>query len=195
MKVISAVHVVFTYSPSLCMVHIQGPVLASSIHAIHRPIARVRHGDTPFISKSPKHDGEYFGYNRSHGSMVQEQSPDELNEVDFELGDAEVSTLKGKAPIRSEVTTPSTRTARGPMLRAGSMATVRVQRRAKLACKLREVFDLDDIEEVVAGSFSLQSFRSLLLIIKSEMPCWLLRSVRKSYLVVINVVIGTTLMW
>ncbi|KAI5827594.1 glycosyltransferase family 1 protein [Schizophyllum commune Tattone D] len=40
------------------------------------------------------------------------------------------------------------------------MATVRVQRRNRLASKLKEVFELEGIDEVVA-----------------EMPCWLLRSV------------------
>ena len=36
-------------------------------------------------------------------------------------------------------------------LRQGSMATVRLQRRAMLAEKLRDIFELDDIEEVRAG--------------------------------------------
>jgi hypothetical protein len=49
---------------------------------------------------------------------------------------------------------------RAPMARSGSMATVRLQRRAKLAEKLKDVFELKDIDEVWA-----------------EMPCWLLRSV------------------
>jgi len=46
--------------------------------------------------------------------------------------------------------------------RSGSLATVRLQRRAKLAEKLKDVFELKDIDEVWA-----------------EMPCWLLRSVRE----------------
>ena len=127
--------------------------MASSIHAIHRPIAHVRRGDTPFISQNPGHDGEYFGYNHAHGTIQSEQISDELIEEDFELGGAEVSIVKGKTPMRIESKIPSTRTQRGLPLRAGSMATVRVQRRAKLASKLREVFDLDDIHEVVAGLF------------------------------------------
>ena len=40
------------------------------------------------------------------------------------------------------------------------MATVRLKRKARLAEKLQEVFELKQVEEVVA-----------------EMPCWLLRSV------------------
>ncbi|KAF8490722.1 hypothetical protein JB92DRAFT_3090591 [Gautieria morchelliformis] len=136
----------------------EAPVLASSIHAIHRPLAHVRRGDTPFLSQTPGQDGEYFGYN--HGSVSQIQTPEDTIEEDFELSGTDISAQKGKAPIRPEVKTQTNRHTRGPMLRAGSMATVRVQRRAKLASKLREVFDLNDINEVVA-----------------EMPCWLLRSV------------------
>jgi hypothetical protein len=37
------------------------------------------------------------------------------------------------------------------MMRSGSMATVRIQRRVRLAEKLKEVFDLEAIEEVWAG--------------------------------------------
>ena len=37
--------------------------------------------------------------------------------------------------------------------RSGSMGTVKLQRRAKLAEKLREVFSVEGIEEVVAGAF------------------------------------------
>jgi hypothetical protein len=51
---------------------------------------------------------------------------------------------------------------RAAMARSGSMATVRLQRRAKLAEKLKDVFELKEIDEVWA-----------------EMPCWLLRSVRE----------------
>lgn len=53
---------------------------------------------------------------------------------------------------------------RGPNHRSMSVATVRVKRRTKLALKLREVFDIEDITEVVAGTFWLtyRSVRSLL---------------------------------
>ena len=125
--------------------------MASSIHAIHRPIARVRRGDTPFILQTPGQDGEYFGYN--HGSAQQDQVPEELNEHDFELDSRGVYSLKGKTSMRPEAMAQASRPQRGPILRAGSVGTVRVQRRAKLASKLREVFDLTDIEEVVAGSY------------------------------------------
>lgn len=38
--------------------------------------------------------------------------------------------------------------------RAGSLGTIRLQRRAGLAQKLKEVFELDAIEEVRAGLFA-----------------------------------------
>ena len=38
--------------------------------------------------------------------------------------------------------------------RSGSMATVRLDRRAQLAKKLRGVFELSDINEVIAGNIS-----------------------------------------
>ncbi|KAF8592020.1 glycosyltransferase family 1 protein [Ramaria rubella] len=140
-----------------------GPVLASSIHTIYRPIARIRRGDTPFISQTPGQDGEYFGYSRGlvEQGQEQEQILEELIEDDFEPDStAQGSSLKDATLAPPEVKTEESPARRGPMLRAGSMATVRVQRRAKLAFKLQEVFELDDIKEVVA-----------------ELPCWLLRSV------------------
>lgn len=39
--------------------------------------------------------------------------------------------------------------------RSGSMATVRLKRRNKLAEKLKEIFELEDIQEVIAGTSSI----------------------------------------
>lgn len=39
------------------------------------------------------------------------------------------------------------------MTRTGSMATVKLHRRARLAEKLRDIYELDDIQEVWAGKF------------------------------------------
>ena len=39
--------------------------------------------------------------------------------------------------------------------RSGSMATVKLKRRTKLAEKLKEIFELEDIQEVVAGTSNL----------------------------------------
>ena len=70
--------------------------------------------------------------------------------------------------------------------RAGSMATVRLHRRARLAEKLKEVYDLDDIREVWAGMSVLQFTQITCHIIRTEMPCWLLRSVRE-YQITLNI--------
>lgn len=60
--------------------------------------------------------------------------------------------------------------------RQGSMATVRLQRRAMLAEKLRDIYELDDIEEVHAGQYTAHLL-SLVAHQPLEMPCWLLRSI------------------
>ncbi|QRW14842.1 glycosyltransferase family 1 protein [Ceratobasidium sp. AG-Ba] len=72
-----------------------------------------------------------------------------------------------KEPARMRLQIPSDKMSkaegkkRAPApVRTASMATVRMKRRAKLADKLKEVFGIPEIQEVVA-----------------EMPCWLLRSV------------------
>ncbi len=48
--------------------------------------------------------------------------------------------------------------------RSGSMATVKLKRRTKLAEKLKEIFELDDIQEVVAGTSYTFLGRGILLI-------------------------------
>lgn len=47
--------------------------------------------------------------------------------------------------------------------RSGSMATVKLKRRTKLAEKLKEIFELEDIQEVVAGTSNLIHIRSTCL--------------------------------
>lgn len=42
----------------------------------------------------------------------------------------------------------------GMMRRSTSLATVKLQRRARLAEKLKEVFDVKEVTEVIAGSYS-----------------------------------------
>ncbi|KZP00758.1 glycosyltransferase family 1 protein [Calocera viscosa TUFC12733] len=114
--------------------------MTSSIHTIHRPVARMRR-----LTGSPQ--ASPIGPSMAHIDSDQEQeSPDEMEEAeDFEIGPAPGITVAPSRPTN---------------LRSQSLATVKLQRRGKLAQKLRDVFGLDDIEEVLA-----------------EMPCWLLRSI------------------
>ncbi|KZT52776.1 glycosyltransferase family 1 protein [Calocera cornea HHB12733] len=114
--------------------------MTSSIHTIHRPVARMRR-----LTGSPQASpiGPSMG---QIGSEDEQESPDEMEEAeDFEPSSLPVAV----APIM-----------RPTNLRTQSLATVKLQRRGKLAQKLRDVFGLEDIEEVLA-----------------EMPCWLLRSI------------------
>ncbi|RPD81684.1 hypothetical protein L226DRAFT_577428 [Lentinus tigrinus ALCF2SS1-7] len=146
--------------------------LTSSIHAIYRPIARFRKSDAtassylaakapnlPSLSdnedtsrpeESPVSDGETEGdFEPAHGGNITDPdhagrvSPETIPDLDSSIPDVSTSAASDRRTSRS-----------------GSMATVRQNRRAQLAEKLRDVFDLDNINEVVA-----------------EMPCWLLRSV------------------
>ncbi|KAF7340015.1 Sterol 3-beta-glucosyltransferase [Mycena venus] len=114
--------------------------LASSIHTIYRPLARSQRLNQP----GPQISEEEPGSDATLGSL------EEQDAEDFEEPGGYATT----AQQTESVTLPPS------MMRSGSMATVRVQRRVRLAEKLKQVFDLDGIEEVWA-----------------EMPCWLLRSV------------------
>ncbi|KAF9066087.1 hypothetical protein BDP27DRAFT_1331186 [Rhodocollybia butyracea] len=136
------------------------PHMASSIHTIYRPVAR-------------SHRMSTTGRSRSRLSPVHtEDSSDEILQSDDEpdADDFEETTPKAPPPSHLQLRSVSYMSQkqlgssrlpdRVAMSRSGSMATVRIQRRTKLAEKLREIFELDDIEEVHA-----------------ELPCWLLRSV------------------
>ncbi|EMD41640.1 glycosyltransferase family 1 protein [Gelatoporia subvermispora B] len=148
-----------------------GNWLASSIHTIYRPLARSRRGDAQRRSRtsnlSTLSDNEDVP-----SSQEPEQetimSEEEIGE-DFEPTtpgpselepDTHARTLRKPLDTLPELEALDTSVSRGAQTRSGSMATVKLQRRARLAEKLRGVFELDDIHEVIA-----------------EMPCWLMRSV------------------
>ncbi|CAK5280074.1 unnamed protein product [Mycena citricolor] len=131
--------------------------LASSIHTIYRS------------QRSTALSGRRKGlpsYNQSTLSEEEATSdtPDSSEEPDVE--DFEPDTTPrppyAERPLRLHERLQLSNSAPIPpsMLRTGSVATVKLQRRARLAQKLRQIFELDTIDEVV-----------------SELPCWLLRSV------------------
>ncbi|THH11780.1 hypothetical protein EW145_g439 [Phellinidium pouzarii] len=146
--------------------------LASSIHTIHRPIARSRRHDSYLASKSPNGKGKRQGYfspvqssDEERGDVTDEDEdfertpiesrhlyrPDEfpMHEEDISAVDAGADKMDRLAHVR-----------RVKMTRSASLATVRIKRRTMLAEKLKDVFGLNEINEVVA-----------------ELPCWLLRSI------------------
>ncbi|KAI0639100.1 hypothetical protein C8Q77DRAFT_1045127 [Trametes polyzona] len=144
--------------------------LTSSIHAIYRPLARFRRGE-PSHSPHPSAKTQPLPtVSDTEDSTPRHPLSDEDPEGDFEPaapGQIMGSSHTGRAspePIPGlDASTSSSAELnareRGSS-RSATMATVRQNRRTQLAEKLREVFELDDIHEVVA-----------------EMPCWLLRSV------------------
>lgn len=125
--------------------------LASSIHTIHRPVARSRRTDVPSLSvRLERVDSDPEEIGLEHGVEVGdfERIPRPTYSVPDVMAPMALSGKPDAVPRRAA------------MNRSGSMATVRLQRRARLAEKLQDVFELKDITEVWA-----------------ELPCWLLRSV------------------
>ncbi|KAI6133292.1 hypothetical protein EDD16DRAFT_1531005 [Pisolithus croceorrhizus] len=124
--------------------------VASSIHAIY-------------------HTWDLLFPDRSAEQRYVQGDETELNmdfEDDVDADDFEATTPRPDDIRKHEVPRPivaaelNASVRRRAASRTGSMATVKVGRRARLAEKLREIFDIDVLREVWA-----------------EMPCWLLRSV------------------
>ncbi|KAI6045078.1 glycosyltransferase family 1 protein [Pisolithus marmoratus] len=137
--------------------------VASSIHAIYRPVAWSRHMGSSLPDRSAKQrsvQGHVSGETDSETELSM-AFEDDADADDFEATTprpADVQKPEAASPMVAAELNTSLR--RRPASRTGSMATVKVTRRARLAEKLREIFDIDILHEVWA-----------------EMPCWLLRSV------------------
>ncbi|EPQ61096.1 UDP-Glycosyltransferase/glycogen phosphorylase [Gloeophyllum trabeum ATCC 11539] len=134
--------------------------MTSSLHTIHRPLDKSRRGATALRnvfsvrSESPEEEKER-----------ETLSSSETDDADFEVDTPRMPDYTPAGLTSSPISTPSIHRGRvdGPqssITRSGSMATVRLQRRARLADKLKDIFDLEGIDEVVA-----------------EIPCWLLRTI------------------
>ncbi|KAI0757283.1 hypothetical protein C8Q80DRAFT_1265234 [Daedaleopsis nitida] len=145
--------------------------LTSSIHAIYRPLARLRRSDASAPSHRAARSPDLPSLFDTEDTLTPDDNlvSDEDTEGDFEPGVRGFITDRNHSGRQSPETIPDLDTSTPDMTpatryrdnsRAGSMATVRQNRRVQLAEKLRDVFDLHDITEVLA-----------------EMPCWLLRSV------------------
>jgi sterol 3beta-glucosyltransferase len=118
--------------------------LASSIHTIYRPVARSRRHNISSARRTALVTG---------GLVVEEPGPGEPLESDegedFEDSSPEVATSGHNIALHSPSASHSY--LRPPSSRTGSLNTIKLQRRVRLAEKLREVFELPDIEEVRAG--------------------------------------------
>lgn len=165
--------------------------MASSIHTIYRPLARSRRQSITIPTLKPLRTTSPVTEEEPTSSDADDE--DDLENEDFEEEstprppDAQFSMQKS-IPIMAQQhhhlakasTLPSGSSIGPHMLssRSGSMATVRLQRRAQLAEKLKDVFELNAIDEVWAGMALFKYFLCDLHTDRSlEMPCWLLRSV------------------
>jgi len=164
--------------------------MASSIHTIYRPVARSRRGEplnvlSPVDGTPVDNADSSTGHEQSQRSTMSDEDTDA---DDFELpksaaNSRRVSDKRDKAIGLSPVlehTSPKF-DLRYHAERSGSMSTVQTvkpNRRARLAEKLGEVFDLVGINEVIAGGYYINSLGMMFLTTRfAEMPCWLMRSV------------------
>ncbi|KAJ6604204.1 glycosyltransferase family 1 protein [Mycena vulgaris] len=136
--------------------------LASSIHTIYRPLARSQRLNHPGQGPRRKALPQYPTVSEEDpASDATLGSSEEQDAEDFEEATPRPPYSERPVPLHERLQQQSDSMTIPPaMMRSGSMATVRIQRRVRLAEKLKQVFDLEGIEEVWA-----------------EMPCWLLRSV------------------
>lgn len=114
--------------------------LASSIHTIHRPLARSQRVPIPdafnLSARSPK----------KKRVGLEDVSSDDDMENDFE------DTPRITNAVPSQFIKDSTTGEEDlPQERGGSLPTIRLHRRMHLAEKLKQVFELEDIHEVLTG--------------------------------------------
>jgi sterol 3beta-glucosyltransferase len=122
------------------------PPLTSSIHTIYRPIARSRK-NTPATAGLGREASSYF-------PEIPTTLPPETEEEDDSDPDFEHTERSRSPRAVTPITTESVATPQSAACgRSLSLATVRVTRRTRLAFKLKEIFEIEDITEVLAGTF------------------------------------------
>ncbi|KAJ6626839.1 hypothetical protein B0H10DRAFT_1996784 [Mycena sp. CBHHK59/15] len=128
----------------------QADRLASSIHTIYRPLARSHRLSAP----GPRRKAlpQYSPVNEEEAESEATLGSSEENEAeDFEESTPRPQYAERPNPLHERLQQQSDSMTIPPsVMRSGSMATVRIQRRVRLAEKLKEVFELDGIEEVWA---------------------------------------------
>ncbi|KAF8269299.1 hypothetical protein EI94DRAFT_1771268 [Lactarius quietus] len=145
--------------------------LASSIHTIHRPVARFRRQE--FSPAAPAIDntlGDHADLSLGSEQLQKAITSDEDTDADdFELPKSVAASRRVSRKDRNIGLSPVLEHASPKFVfqhhaeRSGSTSTVKtvkLNRRARLAEKLADVFEINGLNEVVA-----------------EMPCWLMRSV------------------
>lgn len=123
--------------------------MASSIHTIHRPVARSKRAESSALLTGP--------FKPRMPTNHEEPEPDEIDsgsEASAEDFEEEVSGVPlTDEPIGAASALPPhvAEALRSHPPRQASMGTVKLRRRSRLAEKLKDVFELDDISEVWAG--------------------------------------------
>ncbi|KAG6335630.1 hypothetical protein ID866_3466, partial [Astraeus odoratus] len=143
--------------------------IASSIHAIYRPVAWSKHGASSHSVRSSGHPAEDVTRIESDSDVDMNMAlEDEADVDDFEA--ATPRPVDAEKPESLLNTAPPTVAAhlgatfkRRPASRSGSLTTVKVDRRVRLAEKLREIFEIDTLTEVWAGKDALLAVKICLL--------------------------------
>ncbi len=139
------------WSIPLLMSPIAAFTLSSSIHTIHRPVARIRKREQSLAAQ-----GKPEPFIPEEAGSDEEESYDD-EEEDFDLNASIPGSRHGpsdsKRPLHHSITHSegSAPTPKGTLSRTPSLSTVRIQRRTRLAEKLKEVFEVPDIQEVISG--------------------------------------------
>jgi sterol 3beta-glucosyltransferase len=120
--------------------------MASSIHAIHRPVARSQRRDRAGKDKTNMTQEILM----SDTEEEERHCPTILSE---EEDDFDPPTIRKNlpTPLKPGPSIPTSRRLNRRFSTTGSMATIRVKRRTQLADKLRDIFELKGIQQVVAG--------------------------------------------
>jgi sterol 3beta-glucosyltransferase len=127
--------------------------MASSIHAIHRPVARSQRRERASKGKG-KMAQEIF---MSDTEEEERHYPTILSEEEDDF-DPPTIPADSPTPLNPTPSTPASRRLLQRFSTTGSIATIRVKRRSQLADKLRDIFDLNGIQQVVAGQHRPLSF-------------------------------------
>ena len=120
--------------------------MASSIHAIHRPVARFQRRDRTSKDKS-KMAQEIFMFDTEE---EERHYPTIMSEEEDDFDPPTISPSL-PTPLEPNLPTPVSLRLTRRFSTTGSIATIRVKRRAQLADKLRDIFELKGIQQVVAG--------------------------------------------
>jgi sterol 3beta-glucosyltransferase len=130
----------------------------SSIHTIHRPVARSKRAGVPTSFRSSTVSTPATVAEATDNSSPEEDEGLPSRDDDFEARihgpERPQNTDKTEAEAVALVTERKGRekeAAQNAPTRSGSMGTVKLKRRAALADKLRDIFEVPGITEVVAG--------------------------------------------